>query len=74
MATKTINVTKAFILTTRGETGEIVRIPFLPGIQNVDEAIANNWYVKAHSADIPTIEPTPVAVPVKPSTDGGKKT
>lgn len=70
MAQKTINVTKPFTLTTRDEKGGVVKVPFLPGIQKVEEAVADHWYVKAHSADLPKDDP--VTDTGKPDS-GGKK-
>ena len=53
MATKTVNITKSFTLTHKDESGALLRTPFLPGIQEVDEALANHWYTQAHCAELP---------------------
>lgn len=53
MATKTVNITKSFTLTHKDEAGALVRTPFLPGIQDVDEALADHWYTQAHCGELP---------------------
>jgi len=53
MATKTVNITKSFTLTHKDETGALVRTPFLPGIQEVDEDLADHWYTRAHCGELP---------------------
>ena len=52
MATKTIHVTKPFNLTHK-QGHEVKKTPFLPGVQEIDEELAEHWYVKAHSTDLP---------------------
>lgn len=53
MANKTINVLKTFTLTHTDEGGKVVKSPFLPGLQDVDEKLADHWYTRAHCGELP---------------------
>lgn len=51
-ANKLVNITKAFTLTLlRG--GEHVAIKVAAGIQRLEADVADHWYTKAHSEDVP---------------------
>lgn len=52
MAKKLVNITKAFTLSLlRG--GEQVAIKIEAGIQRLEADLADHWYTKAHSAEVP---------------------
>lgn len=59
---KTIHVLKAFLLNLQDHTQR----PFRAGLHEVEEHIADHWFVKAHSepvAEAPApSEPTPAAI------------
>ncbi|GLQ96470.1 STY1053 family phage-associated protein [Dyella mobilis] len=50
--TVTVNIVKAFTLTIV-QNGELKKLQFVPGVQDVDEDVANHWYTKAHCGDLP---------------------
>lgn len=66
MTNKLVNITKAFTLTIIRD-GEEVLIKVGAGIQRVEQDIADHWYTKAHSAEVPegvaAPEPEAVAAP-----------
>ncbi|UGB46993.1 hypothetical protein LQ772_06795 [Frateuria edaphi] len=50
--TKLVNITKAFTLTLlRG--GEQVAVKIAAGVQRLEADLADHWYTKAHSAEVP---------------------
>lgn len=51
-ANKLVNITKAFTLTLLRE-GEHVAIKVAAGIQRLEADVADHWYTKAHSEDVP---------------------
>lgn len=57
---KTIRVVKSFVLTLRNEVKK-----FEAGVHEVEEKIANHWYVKAHSEPVaaPVVEAPAAASP-----------
>ena len=52
MASKLVNVVKSFTLTIVRD-GQLVKEKIEAGIQRLEEEIAEHWYTKAHSADVP---------------------
>lgn len=50
--TKLVNIEKAFTLTLMRK-GEQVKHRIEAGIQRLEQEIADHWYTKAHSADVP---------------------
>lgn len=52
MANKLVNITKAFTLTIVRD-GEQVLQKIEAGIQRLEQDVADHWYTKAHSADVP---------------------
>jgi hypothetical protein len=52
MATKTINVIKPFTLSIV-QDGELKSVPHLPGVQDVEEDVAEHWYTQAHCGELP---------------------
>ncbi|MET3654084.1 STY1053 family phage-associated protein [Dyella japonica] len=52
MASKLVNVVKAFTLTIVRD-GQLVKEKIEAGIQRLEEEIAEHWYTQAHSADVP---------------------
>lgn len=52
MASKLVNIVKAFTLTIVRE-GQLVEEKIAAGIQRLEEEIAEHWYTQAHSADVP---------------------
>ena len=52
MANKLVNITKAFTLTIVRE-GEQVLQKIEAGIQRLEQDVADHWYTKAHSEDVP---------------------
>jgi hypothetical protein len=52
MASKLVNIVKAFTLTLVRD-GEQVIQKIEAGIQRLESDIADHWYTKAHSADVP---------------------
>ena len=52
MAKTLVNITKAFTLSLMRE-GEQVAIKIEAGIQRLEADVADHWYTKAHSADVP---------------------
>jgi hypothetical protein len=52
MASKLVNIVKAFTLTIVRD-GQLVEEKIAAGIQRLEEEIAEHWYTQAHSADVP---------------------
>ena len=52
MANKLVNITKAFTLTIIRD-GEQILQKIEAGIQRLEKDVADHWYTKAHSADVP---------------------
>ncbi|MBT2142688.1 MULTISPECIES: hypothetical protein [unclassified Rhodanobacter] len=52
MANKLVNITKAFTLTLVRE-GEQILLKIEAGVQRLEADIADHWYTKAHSAEVP---------------------
>jgi hypothetical protein len=52
MANKLVNITKAFTLTIVRD-GEQILQKIEAGIQRLEKDVAEHWYTKAHSADVP---------------------
>ncbi|ODT97405.1 MAG: hypothetical protein ABS82_00160 [Rhodanobacter sp. SCN 67-45] len=52
MANKLVNITKAFTLTIVRD-GEQVLMKIEAGIQRLEQDVADHWYTKAHSEDVP---------------------
>jgi hypothetical protein len=57
---QTIQVTQDFVLSLDDGT----KRPFKQGVHEVDDAIAEHWYVKAHS--VPAAPPVAVSEPEPP--------
>lgn len=52
MASKLVNVVKAFALTLVRD-GQLVEEKVAAGIQRLEEDVASHWYTEAHSAPVP---------------------
>ena len=52
MASKLVNVVKAFALTIVRD-GQLVEEKVAAGIQRLEEDVAGHWYTEAHSAPVP---------------------
>lgn len=52
MATKLVNIVKAFTLTLSTEAG-LVCHKIAAGVQRLEADIANHWYTQAHSEPVP---------------------
>ena len=52
MASKLVNIVKDFTLTIVRD-GQLVKESIKAGIQRLGHDIADHWYTKAHSADVP---------------------
>lgn len=52
MANKLVNITKAFTLTLVRD-GENILLKIEAGIQRLEADVADHWYTKAHSAEVP---------------------
>lgn len=52
MANKLVNITKAFALTIVKDGEQIIH-KIEAGVQRLEEDIADHWYTKAHSEDVP---------------------
>jgi hypothetical protein len=52
MANKLVNITKAFTLTIVRD-GEQILMKIEAGVQRLEQDVADHWYTKAHSAEVP---------------------
>ncbi|PXV60892.1 hypothetical protein SAMN04487785_11314 [Dyella jiangningensis] len=52
MASKLVNIVKDFTLTIVRD-GQLVKEAIKAGIQRLEEDVAEHWYTKAHSSDVP---------------------